>query len=302
MVLEIIVPRLARGIQKLPLWFVQSLGRTVGKSAYLFAKRGRQTAMANLQLAFGDQLQLKERKRIARKSFESVLTTAFEICWAKNLPANAEEFIDPLNKQACVDAYAEGKGVLLLVPHMGNWEFCARWLTQTFPEVNAVVRKQKDPWIEQMLQHFREDTGLKIIYNKDSLRQVLASLRRGELVIMMIDQHMRRGGVQVDFFGHPAMTTASAALLAVRTGCKVLVGSCYRQEKGGWGSSFSEPIETTVTQNRDLDYITNTQRYVSVIEEMVREHPEDWMWMHRRWRTGKQREPGRTHPLPVAMS
>ena len=288
---EIIVRSLVWLLQKFPLSIVQGMGKFWGGIAYRLASKGRRTALANLQLAFGDNLTRKDRDRIARKSFENLLITAFEICWAKNLPREIESFIDPLNKQACLDAYAEGKGVLLLVPHMGNWEVCARWLTKNIPVVHAVVRKQKEPWIQAMLERFRKDSGLRVIDNRNSLRRVLAALRRGELVILMIDQHMRKGAVKVDFFGHPAMTTASAALLAIKTGCQVLVGACYRKSGGGWGCEFSDPLETVVTDDRDRDYITNTQRYVSIMEERVREHPEDWMWMHRRWRTGRQREP-----------
>jgi len=293
-VLEIIVRTFVWLLQKLPLRAVQGLGRLFGKCAFPLSRKGRRTALSNLELAFGDELTPWEKRRIARRSFENLIVTAFEICWARNLPRDIEGVIEPLNKEACLEAYAKGKGVLLIVPHMGNWEVCARWLTQNLPEVNAVVRKQKEPWIEKMLQTFRADTGMKVIYNRDSLRQVLSVLRKGELVIMMIDQHMRKGAVKVDFFGHPAMTSAAAALLAVKTGCEVLVGACYRNENGDWRCEFSDPIETIVTANRDVDYITNTQRYVSMIEKMVREHPEDWMWMHRRWRGGKQREASST--------
>ena len=298
--LEIIVRSLVFIVQSLPLRVIQWLGRLGGRCVYLFAIRGRNTAISNLKLSFGDELDEKDRRRIARKSFENLISTALEVCWAKNLPKDINAVIKPLNNQVCFEAYAKGNGVILLVPHMGNWEVCARWLTQNLPAVHAVVRKQKEPWLERMLQTFRVDTGLNVIYNKNSLRQVLTVLRRGELVILMIDQHMRRGSVQVDFFGHPAMTSASAALLAVKTGCEVLVGACYRNEDGGWGCEFSDPIETTITDDRDEDYITNTQKYVSIMEEKVREHPEDWMWMHRRWRAGKQRDPHRAHPVTSA--
>ncbi|MCA9424551.1 MAG: lysophospholipid acyltransferase family protein [Candidatus Omnitrophica bacterium] len=292
--LEFIVRFFVWLLQKLPLKAVQGLGHFVGGLAFIFAKKGRRTALSNLQLAFGDELSQKNRERIARNSFRNLITTAFEICWAKNLPEDINPVVSPLNKEACIEAYKRGKGVLLIVPHMGNWEVCARWLTQNLPSVNAVVRKQSEPWMEHMLQSFRHDTGLKVIYNRDSLRQVLSVLRHGELVIMMIDQHMRKGSVQVDFFGQPAMTSAAAALLAVKTGCEVLVGACYRGPNGGWGCEFTDPVETTVSGDRDADYIVNTQRYVSLIEDMVRQHPEDWMWMHRRWRAGKQREASHT--------
>lgn len=295
--LEYIVPPLVRFVGTLPLEMVRSSGRFFGRCAYRCARKGRRTALKNLQLAYGAELPAAERKRIARKSFENLVGTAFEICWARNLPGDIEKVIDPINKEACLRAHAEGKGVLLLVPHMGNWEICARWLTSKFPVVHAVARRQKEPWVQKMLERLRGEIGLHLIDNRSGLRQVLAALRRGELVIMMIDQHMRKGAVQVDFFGHPAMTTASAALLAVRTGCNVLVGACYRSEDGGWGCEFSDPVETTISGDRDRDFIVNTQRYVSLMEDFVRAHPEDWMWMHRRWRIGRQREPHRANPF-----
>jgi KDO2-lipid IV(A) lauroyltransferase len=200
------------------------------------------------------------------------------------MPSSIEGEINPNNAEACLRAHKAGKGILLLVLHMGNWEACGRWLTRNLPAVNAITRRQKPEWFAELVHETRKDIGYHEIDNKNALRPSLRALRNGEMVIMLIDHYIRRGAVQVDFFGHPAMTSAAAALLAMKTGCAVLVGACYRNGDGSWGCEFSDPVETLMTGNRERDYIANTQRYVDIMEQFVRQHPGDWMWMHNRWK------------------
>ncbi len=95
----------------------------------------------------------------------------------------------------------------------------------------------------------------------------------------------------MEFFGQPAMTHASAALLAMKTGCNVIVCAGFRYPDGSFGGVFSTPIEITVSGNRDQDLIDNTQRFVATIETEVRRNPQDWMWMHRRWKIQKGEVP-----------
>ena len=256
---------------------------------YYCARSGRRVALSNLDLAYGDSLTKKEKVQIAKGSYSNLVTTGLELCYTPHLPRPIDSVLTVRGKEHYFRAVEEGKGVILLVPHMGNWEACGRWLIENTPVVHAVSRRQKQPWLAQVTNEVRSQIGIREIDNRQALRPVLAALRRGETVILMIDQHMRKGVVEVQFFGHPAMTSASAALLAVRAGCRVLVGACYRFPDGSWGGTFSPPLETTHTGDRHSDYVVNTQRYVSAIEGYVREHPADWMWMHRRWKNLESR-------------
>jgi KDO2-lipid IV(A) lauroyltransferase len=274
-------------VRLFPLGFLRRLGAVAGTCAYSLASSRRKTALSNLDLAYGDDLTSAEKVRIAKQSFQRLVTTGLEFCYSPKLPSPIGDLVDPIGKEHLFRAYSEGKGVLVLLSHMGNWEVCARWATENFPAVNAVVRKQKQAWVEKVVHDLRQGIGVIEIDKRNALRKVLAALRRGELVFLMLDQHTQNEAVEVQFFGKPAMTSAAGALFAIRLDCAVIVAACFRNPKGGWGSVFSEPIPTLRTGDRDRDYVVNTQRYVNVTEGFIRDHPEDWMWMHRRWRTGK---------------
>lgn len=271
-------------IQRFSLESLRKAGRMLGLAVYRFASSRRRTALANLDLAYGDSLSREEKVRIAKSSFINLVTMGLEFCWMPACKRPVEELIHIVNPEVPVRAYSEGKGVIFLVPHMGNWEIESRWFPAHGVVANIVSRSQKQPWVNRLVREIRSVNGVNEIDKRNAMKPILSALRRKEAVVMLIDQHSRKESVVTRFFGKPAMTTASAALLARRVGCPVLIAACFRCEDGRFGGIFSEPIETVLTDDRDADLQTNTQRYVDEIEKYVRMHPGEWMWMHRRWR------------------
>lgn len=271
----------------IPLRAVRSLGRFAGKLTYYFVRSRREVALSNLDLAYGDQLSRPTKVTIAKSSFVNLVTTILELCYSPLIKRPMAELVALANPDVFLRAYQEGKGIIVLVPHMGNWEVCGRWFAEQGIVHNAVVRRQKKGWVDRIVTSIRKTNRIIEIDKRNGLQKVLRALRRGEMVSMLIDQHAQREAVKVDFFGQPAMTHASAALLAMKTGCKVIVCAGFRHPDGSFGGVFSDPIVTTVTRNRDQDLIDNTQRYVAAIEALVRQNPQDWMWMHRRWKAYK---------------
>lgn len=270
-----------------PLGAVRSLGRFAGKMTYYLARSRRKVALANLDLAYGDLLSPSSKVAIAKSSFVNLVTTILEFCYSPLIKRPMAELVALANPDVFLKAYHEGKGIIVLVPHMGNWEVCGRWFAEQGIVHNAVVRRQKKRWVDRIVTSIRRTNRIIEIDKRNGLQKVLRALQRGEMVSMLIDQHAQREAVKVDFFGHPAMTHASVALLAMRTGCKVIVCAGFRHPDGSFGGVFSDPIATTVSGNRDQDLVDNTQRYVTAIEALVRQNPQDWMWMHRRWKTYK---------------
>lgn len=276
-------------IRRRRLETLRKWGRRLGRVAYWCLGSARRTALSNLELAYGSELSADRRVEIAKNSFINLLQTILESCYAPRFAPPMSDHIQVLGVEHLKTAHEQGKGIIFLVPHMGNWEISARYLVEQIPVAHAVSRRQKPAWLHGIIQETRHGNGIREIDNQGSLHACLAALRRGELVIMLVDQYIARGSVPVQFFGRQAMTSAAPALLATRTGCAVLVGACYRLPDGGFGGTFSPIIETTTCGDRDQDLINNTQRYVSVIEEFVRCHPEQWMWMHDRWKPPRRR-------------
>ncbi len=277
-------------VQRFPLSVLRKIGRWSGLITYHLSHSRRTVALANLDLAYGDSLTTEEKIAIAKSSFVNLLTTGLEFCYSPAIKCPIEEIVTVENTEVFAEAYQKGKGIIVLVPHMGNWEVSGRWYGENGYVQHAVVRQQKQEWVNQVVSDVRKSNLIIEIDKKIALRKVLAALKRGEMVSMLIDQHAQKEAVSVQFFGQPAMTHASVARLALRTGCEVIVCSAFRYPDGSLGGVFSEPIDTISTGNRDRDILENTQRYVQVMEEYVRKYPQDWMWMHRRWKTPKKQK------------
>ncbi|MCG3195822.1 MAG: lysophospholipid acyltransferase family protein [Candidatus Omnitrophica bacterium] len=259
-------------------------GRRLGRLAFRLARDRRRVALANLDLAYGDSLTREEKVRIARASFENLVTTGLEFIYS---PALGPDFSDYCGLQEIENfwsAYNPGKGTIAIIPHMGNWELIARFFAWAGVPAHAVSRRQRQAWVTRIVADIRRQNGIGEIDKREALRKVMTALRRGEVVCMLIDQHARREAIETRFFGHTAMTVASPALLALRTGCNVLVAAGVRGPEGGIAVHCSEVLETIRTGDPEADIQLNTQRYVDVIERFVRETPDCWMWMHRRWR------------------
>ena len=267
-----------------PLVRIQQLGRGLGLIGYWLVKNRRKIALDNLDLAYGDSLTEKEKIAIAKSSFQNLVTMGLEVCYSPALPRQTEGYIKTINCEGYLQLYELGKGLLVLVPHMGSWEVVARVTLENGVLAHAVVRTQKQPWVTRIMKEIREANGLQVIYKEHALKPVISVLKGGGVVYMLIDQHARREAVVTQFFNRPAMTVASAALIAGRTKCSVMVGCPFRCPDGGMGLEFTEEIKITESGNTELDLQQNTQRFVDVMERYVRKYPGSWMWMHRRWR------------------
>ncbi|MCA9412256.1 MAG: lysophospholipid acyltransferase family protein [Candidatus Omnitrophica bacterium] len=275
-------------IQRIPLRALRRIGRWGGLATYHLSGSRRRVALENLDLAYGDSLTPEEKIQIAKESFVNLVTTGLEFCYSPAIKRPIDELVHVENPEVFFEAHKKGKGIIVLVPHMGNWEVCGRWYGEKGIVQHAVVRQQKQAWVNRMVSKIRKTNGIIEIDKRNAIRKVLAALHKGEMVSMLIDQHAQKESVSVEFFGQPAMTHASVARLALRTGCEVIVCSGFRYPDGSFGGVFSDPIETVSTGDRERDILENTQRYVSVIEEYVRKNPQDWMWMHRRWKPPKE--------------
>lgn len=271
-------------LRRVRLETLRRWGNRLGRLTYYLARDRRRVALANLELAYGDSLTREEKIRIAKASFENLITTGLEAVYSPALGPNFPDYCEILNIDALHEGYRSGQGAIALIPHMGNWEIIARYFPFAGIQASVVSRRQRQPWVTRLMTEVRRSNGVKEIDKRDALRKVMAALRKGEVVCLLIDQHARREAIETRFFDQPAMTVASPALLALRTGCKVFVGAGVRRPDGGIAVLCSEIIETLNTGDQEADLRANTQRYVDVIERFVRGYPECWMWMHRRWR------------------
>ena len=272
---------LVRLLQALPSGTVDALARAVASCAYAVGIRRRVT-LDNLARAFPER-SIEERRALARAAYANmarVVVDALRSLGTSRAQLLAEVEVDdfgPVER-----ALAAGKGLLVATAHLGSWEMFGAAMAQRVP-LHAVVRPLRGG-VNARLVEARERAGLRLIPARGALAGMVAALRKNEVVAMLLDQ--ATGGKHalfVPFFGRPAATTPALSLAALRTGAPTLVVVALR-ENGRLRFRVEGPFEVTDTGDRQRDLRDHTARVTAALERIIREAPEQWLWLHRRWK------------------
>jgi Kdo2-lipid IVA lauroyltransferase/acyltransferase len=262
--------------------------RILATCAYYLDLRHRHIAMVNLRIVF-PELSERERSRIALISFQNAAMNLLEISRLASLaPANISSLVDYDEIQGLENykaAYEKGKGILYLTGHFSSWELLpTAHALHGFP-LSFITRPLDNAPLERYLLKTRESKGNHVIYKKNSARQILRTLNSGSAVGILMDQNTSlQEGMFVDFFGIPAATTTSVALFALRTDAPVLPGYLTPMRHGRYTIKFLPPLEIIRTGDMNHDLEVNTRRLNQVLENIIREQPETWLWGHKRWK------------------
>jgi KDO2-lipid IV(A) lauroyltransferase len=271
----------------LPRGLSLSLGRLISEAGYFFSTRLRRIGEKNLALAFPD-LPLSQRRRIIKGVFVNLGRLLGEF---SQLPKLTRENIKEVVVYDGFENYAEsarrGKGTLYLTAHFGAWELCPFAHAVYGHPLKFVVRPIDNPLIDRVINSFRMLSGNQIIEKREALREILKALKKNEAVGILIDQNATLdAGVFVPFFGIPACTTTSIATIALRTGATVLPGVLIWDDKlRKHRLRFEPPVDLIETGNLQYDIAVNTALFNQILEGLVRKYPDQWLWVHRRWKT-----------------
>jgi Kdo2-lipid IVA lauroyltransferase/acyltransferase len=277
----------------LPRRLARSAGIGLAWIVYLFHGRLRRVGMRNLALAFPEKTDA-ERGRILRGEFASLGRQLAEVC---QFPKYTRENIDDVVLYDGFENYerarARGKGVLFLTAHFGGWELSAFAHSLYGHRMQIVVRAMDNVYLDRLVLRYRALHGNRIVEKDDFVRGLLAAMKVGEEVGILMDTNMTPPqGVFVDFFGIPACTASGLARIALRTEAAVVPGfTIWDARLGKYRLRFDPALELIRTCDLESDIRANTQRFTSVIEDYVREYPEQWLWVHRRWKTRPTGEP-----------
>ena len=183
-------------------------------------------------------------------------------------------------------ARAQGKGVLMLTGHFGNWEWAAQATGLVMGGATLVARPIDWPPGEELVRYWRTKTGNLVVPKARSARELLRVLKRNGVAAALLDQNVDwYDGEWVDFFGRPACTNKGLALLAMSTGAPVLTYHNFRAADGHFDAYFGPQLPLIKTGDKLQDIWDNTQTYTRALEDIIRQRPEQWFWMHQRWKT-----------------
>lgn len=261
-----------------------------GKLFYHLWRYRRRVALDNLHLVFGDVLPEHEIRRLAQAYYAHYIRFLLEFI---RLPlmsqSRCRRLVRVENMESPIRAHEQGKGLIMLTGHFGNFEVATVAGIRQFPQYQGkfyFVRRALKPKLlnDLVTRRFRR-AGFGTLAKRGSLDEILELLSGGAILVYAFDQHAaRRDGVVVDFFGHPAGTFKSVALLALSTGTPVIPAYSWREPDGTHVLRFEEPVPLIECEDIGEAVRRNTRAYNAAIERMLLKHPEQWIWMHRRWK------------------
>jgi KDO2-lipid IV(A) lauroyltransferase len=277
-------------------WLPRPVARTVTRFiAWMFYwghPRLRRVGMRNLELAFPEKSP-EERECILKGVYRSLGRLLSEV---PKFPAYTLENVDRIAVYDGLENYVaardRGKGVLFMTAHLGGWEIGSFVHSLHGNWLNIVVRDLDNPLLDRWVRRLRTLHGNKT-YDKDKYaRGLFAAMKRGETVGALMDTNMTPPqGVFVNYFGRPACTAVGIARVAMRTGAAVLPAfTIWDESLGKYRIRFEPAIPTVCTGDEEADAVANTQNYTSAIEKAVRTYPDQWLWVHRRWKTRPEGE------------
>ncbi len=288
-------------------WMAKALLAALGKLPHPVARAGcqvlaaisyrvwprlRRVGLRNLELAFPDWSS-RRRRQVLYASFQNLGRMLADFAhfprWTCD---NIESLVTYDGYEHFARAQSKGKGLLFLTAHFGNWELGSLAHGLHGHPVAFVARRLDNPLVDSLIENYRCMGGGRPIDKDDFARQTLRALRQRESVGILMDQNMMASeGVFVDFFGHSACTTASPARMARRTGAPVVLGLVIWDAESRKYRLRFEPVECIHSEDAGKEILANTANFTRLLERYIRQYPEQWLWVHRRWKTQPPGEP-----------
>jgi Kdo2-lipid IVA lauroyltransferase/acyltransferase len=276
----------------LPRDAARAVGAGIGAAAWMLLGRLRRVGLRNLEMAFPEKTEV-ERKTILRGVYRSLGWQIGEFCKMSGYTAEqASKFIRYDGLEHYLAAKEKGRGVLVLTGHLGAWELSSFYHSLMGYPMSLVIRRLDNPLVDAFVNRIRCLHGNRVIHKDDFARGLLTSMQRGETVGILMDTNMTPPqGVFVPFFDVDACTGSGLARVALHSGAAVVPGFLlWDAAEKKYVLRFGEELELIRTGDAARDIVANTALFTATIEAYVRRYPEQWLWVHRRWKTRPEGE------------
>ena len=279
-------------INRLPYSVVSGITSALIAVGYCFVIRQRRLAFESLQIAFGKEKSPEEIRKIAKNCFDNIGHSMIELIYFMAHPELITQKTVIEGKEHLLRALAQGKGVIAVSAHFGNFPLMLLNFARLGYKISAIIRPARDQEIEKYFVQMRTKLGLQTIYSlprKTCVDTSLKVLRNNEILFIPLDQNFGSGGgVFVDFFGQKAATATGPVVFSRRTKAPILPMFVVREKGDVHKVIIEAPLEITEGSNDEETLRLNTQKITSLIEKYIRKYPQEWGWMHRRWKTKPQ--------------
>ncbi|HDP35206.1 MAG TPA: hypothetical protein ENN29_08880 [Candidatus Hydrogenedentes bacterium] len=271
----------------LPLSVARKSGVALARIAYHLVPRIKRVGMENLDVAYGDSLDREQKESILKGSVENLGLVAVEFYYVPLLPRKLPEMNIPVKGFDNID---RSQGGILISAHMGNWEWLLPVGAHLGLDAIVIVREFDDPRMNAFVDGMRRASGIKTIPKDAAMGPLLRRLKGGAYAGLLADQNPREDAVPVRFFGAPTWATIGPAIMAMRANVPVYPVSIVREPNGNYSVEFFQALELAYSGDTLTDLQTNTQRCQDALEAIIRNHPEQWLWFHRRWKKRERLE------------
>ncbi len=274
----------------LPLGMVRMLGRGLGWLTFRVIRIRREVTLENLRNAFPE----KSAGEILALGLATYKQFGMMMVEYLRMPKIRHEDIFKLlqvdDDSALKKARDAGKGAILLTAHFGNWEYLGIHVTASGYPTTYLFQEQSNPLVDKMIRDYRVGIGMDVVPRGMAVRSTLRALQKGRFVAFVADQDAGRNGIFIDFLGRPASTPTGPARFAIKAGAPVILCLCYRDETGNLHGHYETLYEPTQSEKKSTEETVRSilTVYNRALEKWIRDYPDHWFWMHKRWKTPPQ--------------